>query len=335
MSTLHHDPDPQQSVTRLPSGASASPIDSEVHGRDIDGAIHLFTDGYNGAGFHATRSDDPFAFRYTIRGDEEMTLRTSRFAASILGTVDPVGEYVVSWITAGQGVMDVGGDEVKLRIGQPAVFPTGRRFAFRFRDYAQNLIHFDSAFLERIAAERAGAAPTKLRFLHTEVPGREALQRWQEAVSSVAATVLGPDSSALLRSEANVLAANALLDTFAYEGPRSASLAVPPSSGRLAAALEYIHAFADQPLTTSSIAEAAGLSLRGLQHAFNRQLELTPTEYLRGVRLDRVRAELEDASPAEQTVASVANRWGFSHSGRFSSAYAKRFGEYPTETLRR
>ncbi|WP_344794610.1 helix-turn-helix domain-containing protein [Frondihabitans peucedani] len=315
--------------------AAGPPINSEVHGRDIDGAIHLYSDGYNGTGMHATKSDDPFAFRYTIRGDEQLTLRTSRFAASILGTVDPEGEYVVSWISAGEGVMDVGGEEKRLTIGQPAMFPTGKRFAFRFRDYAQNLIHFDSAFLERVAAERAGAAPTKLHFLHTEVPGREALIRWQEAVASVAGTILGSEATPLMRSEANLLAANALLDTFAYEGPEATSLTIPPSSGRLAAALEFVHSHAEMPLTTTDIAQAAGLSLRGLQHAFSRQFEMTPTEYLRGVRLDRVRVDLLAATPSRETVASIAHRWGFSHSGRFSSAYAKRFGEYPTETLRR
>jgi AraC-like DNA-binding protein len=35
------------------------------------------------------------------------------------------------------------------------------------------------------------------------------------------------------------------------------------------------------------------------------------------------------------TVAAVAHRWGFAHLGRFASAYRCRFGEPPSDTLRR
>ncbi|MFP5477787.1 MAG: helix-turn-helix domain-containing protein, partial [Gammaproteobacteria bacterium] len=34
-------------------------------------------------------------------------------------------------------------------------------------------------------------------------------------------------------------------------------------------------------------------------------------------------------------VAGVALRWGFGHLGRFSADYRARFGEYPSETVRR
>jgi transcriptional regulator GlxA family with amidase domain len=59
----------------------------------------------------------------------------------------------------------------------------------------------------------------------------------------------------------------------------------------------------------------------------------SPTAHLRRVRLDRVRAELSAARPGT-TVSDVAYRWGFTHLGRFAGAYAKRFGEPPSTTLR-
>lgn len=316
-------------------GSSLPPLHAEVHGRDIDEAIHLYTSGYNGSGFHAVKTEAPFAYRYSLTGDSDVTLRTSRFSASIRGTAHPTGEYVVAWLTAGEGVMDVGADERPIRIGMPAMFPTGRRYAFRFSDPSQNLIHFDASFLERLAAERVGSEPSRLHFDHTATPEPEALARWRQAVSSVAGTILRGSTTALERSNANSLAANALLDTFVFDGPKRSALLVPPSNGRLAAAIEFIHANPERSLTTTGIAEAAGLSLRGLQHAFSRQLDMTPTEYLRGVRLDHVRAELLEASPSETTVSAIARHWGFAHSGRFSSAYLRRFDEYPAETLRR
>lgn len=53
------------------------------------------------------------------------------------------------------------------------------------------------------------------------------------------------------------------------------------------------------------------------------------------IRFDRVRTELRNHSVSETTVAGVARQWGFAQAGRFSSAYVKRFGELPSETLRR
>ena len=38
---------------------------------------------------------------------------------------------------------------------------------------------------------------------------------------------------------------------------------------------------------------------------------------------------------ADTTVKEVATRWGFSHLGRFSRDYQRRFGEAPSETLSR
>jgi transcriptional regulator GlxA family with amidase domain len=94
-----------------------------------------------------------------------------------------------------------------------------------------------------------------------------------------------------------------------------------------------MHAFAHTPISTTDVAEHVGLSVRGLQQAFQRQVGTAPNTMLRGIRLDRVRDELRRASAGEVTVAAVAVRWGFAHLGRFSGAYASRFGEYPRDTL--
>ncbi|MEU8193218.1 AraC family transcriptional regulator [Microbispora amethystogenes] len=106
----------------------------------------------------------------------------------------------------------------------------------------------------------------------------------------------------------------------------------PPTVRR---AVRLIEDHADEPLTVEDIAEAVGVSARALQEGFRRHLEKTPMGYLREVRLDRARAELAVTDPVAATVTDVAYRWGFAHLGRFSLAYRQRFGESPSDTLRR
>ena len=57
-------------------------------------------------------------------------------------------------------------------------------------------------------------------------------------------------------------------------------------------------------------------------------------EAVRRERLQRVHRDLLTAAAGDR-VTDAAMRWGFFHLGRFSSAYAARFGELPSETRRR
>lgn len=307
---------------------------SEVAGRDMDQARALFEDGYNGSDFVTELTDSDFFYRYTITGDSDMSLRSSTFLGSIKGTVQPEDEYVVSWITDGAGVYDVGADETPLVLGRPAMFPTGKRFEFEFSDYRQNLVHFGAGFLERIAAEHEGALPGPIHFDHAAVPDPDALRRWKSTITSVAKTLLGGEPTELALAEVKRLAAVALLETFPHETAPLPAVLTNPRNSRIRAAVEYMHLNSHLPITSTDIAKVADLSLRGLQSAFATQLGTTPTAYLRDIRLDRARADLLHLGPDETTVADVAERWGFAHSGRFSAAYGTRFGELPSETLR-
>jgi AraC-like DNA-binding protein len=101
------------------------------------------------------------------------------------------------------------------------------------------------------------------------------------------------------------------------------------------AAIELIDAEAHTPLTVSSIAARCHVSVRSLQHDFRRHIGTSPMDYLRQVRLRRVHQSLLESDPSATSVAAVAYDWGFTHLGRFAAAYAERYGELPSETLRR
>jgi AraC-like DNA-binding protein len=108
-----------------------------------------------------------------------------------------------------------------------------------------------------------------------------------------------------------------------------------PAPRTIRAALEIIDAEAHLPLTVSALASRTHVSVRSLQQGFRSHLNASPMEYLRQVRLRRAHQMLLDADPASTTVASVAYRWGFTNPGRFAIAHAERYGESPSETLRR
>jgi AraC-like DNA-binding protein len=98
---------------------------------------------------------------------------------------------------------------------------------------------------------------------------------------------------------------------------------------------EYIRAHADKPLTVASLADYAGVSTSALYAGFRDFRNTSPMAYLRAERLTRVRDELLQATPATATVADVAMRWGFQHLSHFATHYKKKFGELPSDTLRK
>jgi AraC-like DNA-binding protein len=106
-------------------------------------------------------------------------------------------------------------------------------------------------------------------------------------------------------------------------GPRSVSRAV-----------ELLRQDPVRPWTVGELAAAVSTSVRSLQESFRRTLDTTPMAYLRRLRLERVREDLMTARSGSVTVSEVAARWGFPHVSRFANAYAERFGELPSATLR-
>lgn len=101
-------------------------------------------------------------------------------------------------------------------------------------------------------------------------------------------------------------------------------------------ALDYIEAHLADKVTMADIARGVHMSIRAVQQGFHEELGTTPMLYLRDRRLERARADLIDGLPAHgMTVTEVAERWGFHHLGSFAVLYRKRWGESPSETLRR
>ena len=98
---------------------------------------------------------------------------------------------------------------------------------------------------------------------------------------------------------------------------------------------EYIYARAGEVITMDDLVEVSGVSARSLYEGFRRFRGTTPMAFIKWLRLDRAHCDLLAACRDETTVAQVAGRYGFSHLGHFAAAHRRKYGETPSETLRR
>ena len=108
-----------------------------------------------------------------------------------------------------------------------------------------------------------------------------------------------------------------------------------PAFHRVRQAEDLMQAHSDEPISMAKLAEGLGVSLRSLQLAFAEVYGgCSPRDILNRIRLEKARARLL-ASPQDGQVTTIAMDSGFFHLGRFSQAYARAYGEKPSETLAR
>lgn len=79
----------------------------------------------------------------------------------------------------------------------------------------------------------------------------------------------------------------------------------------------------------------AGSSQRTLEYAFKEEYGVTPQNYIKRLRLNRLNKALKLAHPKITSVNEIANHHGFWHLGQLSADYKKLFHELPSETLKR
>lgn len=104
------------------------------------------------------------------------------------------------------------------------------------------------------------------------------------------------------------------------------------ADARIRDVMDYVRAGAQDDLTIADLARVAGVTARTLQSGFRRSAGVTPSEFIRNVRLDGARGDLLAGNGL--SVSDIAGRWHFHHLGRFAQQYRQRFGDSPSQTLR-
>lgn len=105
----------------------------------------------------------------------------------------------------------------------------------------------------------------------------------------------------------------------------------PPASQAVQRARAFLHAQL-QPGSHAGpslhdVAAQAGVGVRALGTAFQRETGVSPMRYLRQLRLDQARLDLLSG---RCSVTEAATRWGFWNLGDFARHYRQRHGELPS-----
>jgi AraC-like DNA-binding protein len=203
-------------------------------------------------------------------------------------------------------------------------------------DCDQLMLRIARPLLERCLTSHLGHAPEKALRFDLALPWR-AQDAWPAFATYLAHCADSfPDmvQHPLLVAQLEQTAACLLLTGHRHNHSDAAPAKRGPILPRhVRRAQEYLQAHAHEPVNVQQLAEVVNVSARSLYSGFKEFLGVSPMHYLRDLRMERVRLELLAAQDA--SVTNVALRWGFMHLGRFSGDYRQRYGETPSQTLRR
>lgn len=277
-------------------------------------------------GVEATSRGSKFSFEERIRGTALLSLESTSCSGVVTGHVAPDTAMVLVWLKAGRGTVD--GRPVK--IGRPVLYHQSPQ-PVRWESFEKDVLRIDRATVEEVAAERGHWPVGALDFEPQHVPEGPTLAAWWLMVRAVATEVLrGPDVVSEQRERELTRYAAAGLLTAIPHWPVGQHEPHTAADARFARAETFLLDHATESITVGDVADAAGLSVRGLQGAFQRHHGISPLSYLRRIRLLLAREQLQ--SEPEAAVADVARASGFAHLGRFAAAYREEFGELPYQT---
>lgn len=308
---------------------------------DIDEVIASVSQSY--CNHHLVPKDKSAAIdarhhRFPLRG---VSLNYLQYGAEV--EIDPGSFddfYMLEFPLAGQVFLEYGEDRVINRPGMAVVISPDRKIRSRWSsECAEIMVKINRRAMETSLCEAMGAVMHEpLEFtpaVSLDGPAGRAVRDYvafvlRQADEGVAALGFDATRSALEKT---------LLQLMLTCLPHNYSDALAATRGGampyyVVRARRFIEANLQEAITVSDVLDHCGVSERILYGGFRRFLGVTPHRYIKNKRLEGVRRDLEVATSADK-ITDIAMKWGFTHLGRFSQDYARRFGERPSDTLRK
>jgi AraC-like DNA-binding protein len=231
-------------------------------------------------------------------------------------------------------------DREPLPLGAPSLIADDVMCVAPFESCRNSAVILEVATVRRVAARHWGRPVPGSLFTGFRAVDAERATAWERLLAFVSDAMLSHPDAVAAPLVREALVRQVCLDVLHLfpnrllaDPPRVDVHGAVPATVRRA--LEYIDAHAHEAVTVDDVAAAVHLSPRGLQVAFRRTLDETPSEALRRARLDAAHRDLAGAEAGSTTVAAVAHRWGFAHAGKFAARYREAYGEHPSATRAR
>jgi AraC-like DNA-binding protein len=234
------------------------------------------------------------------------------------------------------GTLTVAG-EPTTTVDTPVIVADGMPCVLQANSARFNVMTIDVKLLRKVAAQRNAPLPLLIQFMSSRPRLRAVVRTWHRALDYVIASCACSDTAQqpLTVAAAAQLLAAALLECFPSNATAGQDLLVNPAVPQtFKSAVSFIHRHAGSGIGVNDVAAAVRLTPRAVQYLFRQQVDSTPTEYLRRVRLHRAHLELTAAERSTTSVAEIARRWGFAHTGRFALLYRETYGQSPHNALR-
>ncbi|WP_186021022.1 anthranilate 1,2-dioxygenase regulatory protein AndR [Burkholderia gladioli] len=278
----------------------------------------------------AARGGQP-AYMNHVRIDS-LAFGTIGYAGTMGVDAGEIEDYYLAILSLnGYADVTVGGRRMIIGQTQGMVVGPSTRFSGTFSaDCEQFFVRID---------KRAMLAHTGYDHLHIEPAldlSRPELAPW---LAQLRVLTSSPETIALAQRDRRVaLEFERLLVTLLLASQPHHSQARPATAALVPRTVKRAESFiaehACEPITLADIADAAEVPVRTLLDGFRRYSHASPMQLVREARLERAREMLLRARDTER-VADIALGCGFANLGRFASAYREKFGEPPSDTLRR
>lgn len=315
---------------------SSAPVARHVI-TDLDEASHVMGGVYAPNRMFGSRGDG-FALELVSRSIPRMDIGRAAFRGDF-GMQVPGSRNCYVVLNARHGGVTVGDGQQSVRVsaGKAAVLPPD--LDLRYEDWTPGsefaTLRFEpSVFAECWPLVAAGELPSYRGLLAVDLLS-ESAQSFAWAMELVVRELRRPSGvldNVAMAERVSELAISGLLMSLTGVDEASAGGTRAVVVRR---AVSLLNDDARLFCSTTQVARELAVSVRTLQTAFQHELAVSPSEYLRRRRAAGARRELERHGPSGTTVEAVAHRWGFTNYGRFARLYRSLYGEGPAETLRR
>lgn len=237
-------------------------------------------------------------------------------------------------LVSGQAHGHCGHQDVQLGPAEALLLPPSTRAKLRIKCSSRQLVMRIPASLMQQCAREFGYF---VDYQDQAIPLHSTLIQSESILGRLLASLLEQDP-ATLSERARLyyikLFIHALLETWFDQKKSTDSLLRKSTHPYIEQVRNYV---LDHPMHCPSIDELSALCLisrKSLYNIFARELNITPNQFVRQLKMERIYHDLCIKKSAKN-ITEIAFRYGFTSLGRFAAEYRKQFGELPSETLRR